>query len=153
MGGWGVFVCLILFVSLLVFVSVSGGLGRGWRAVFDSACRFSDCGILVGRVCFSQPGCRGHMRDRRFSGGVFRAPRMGSADCSFPQEKKVEIIAKPGSNLRSVLQENGVDLYTMKGKMMNCGGGGQCTYCKVRRPGLRARSARLQQKRSTHPSS
>jgi ferredoxin len=30
-----------------------------------------------------------------------------------------------------VLQENGVDLYTTKGKMMNCGGGGQCTYCKV----------------------
>ncbi len=42
-----------------------------------------------------------------------------------------EIIASGGANLRVKAVENGIDLYTLMGKMMNCGGYGQCGTCVV----------------------
>jgi ferredoxin len=42
------------------------------------------------------------------------------------------IQAKVGDNLRSVLLDQGVDLYRgFSKKLGNCGGGGQCTFCAV----------------------
>jgi ferredoxin len=42
-----------------------------------------------------------------------------------------EVIAADGANLRLKAMENRVDLYTFSGKMMNCGGYGQCGTCIV----------------------
>jgi ferredoxin len=48
----------------------------------------------------------------------------------FVKEDK-EVIAADGANLRFKAIENGVDIYTLMGKMMNCGGYGQCGTCIV----------------------
>lgn len=48
----------------------------------------------------------------------------------FVKEDK-EVIAADGANLRFKAIENGVDIYTLMGKMMNCGGYGQCGTCVV----------------------
>lgn len=48
----------------------------------------------------------------------------------FVSENK-EIIAADGANLRMKALENQIDLYTFTGKMMNCGGYGQCGTCIV----------------------
>lgn len=48
----------------------------------------------------------------------------------FIKENK-EVFAADGANLRSKALENGVDLYTFVGKMMTCGGYGQCGTCVV----------------------
>ena len=48
----------------------------------------------------------------------------------FLDENK-EIIAADGANLRLKALENRIDLYTFMGKMMNCGGYGQCGTCVV----------------------
>jgi ferredoxin len=53
-----------------------------------------------------------------------------SANIKFVKENK-EAIASPGANLRFKALENGIDLYTFVGKMMNCGGYGQCGTCLV----------------------
>lgn len=42
-----------------------------------------------------------------------------------------EIVAAHGANLRLKALEAGVDLYTLKGKLFNCGGYGQCGTCIV----------------------
>jgi ferredoxin len=42
-----------------------------------------------------------------------------------------EVIAAQGANLRFKALENGIDIYTFMGKMMNCGGYGQCGTCVV----------------------
>jgi len=42
-----------------------------------------------------------------------------------------EVIAADGANLRLKAIENRIDLYTFMGKMMNCGGYGQCGTCVV----------------------
>lgn len=42
-----------------------------------------------------------------------------------------EVIAAQGANLRFKALENGIDIYTLMGKMMNCGGYGQCGTCIV----------------------
>jgi len=46
-------------------------------------------------------------------------------------KEKQEVIAADGANLRLKAMENRVDLYTFSGKMMNCGGYGQCGTCIV----------------------
>ncbi len=46
-------------------------------------------------------------------------------------EENQEVIAANGANLRLKALESGVDLYTFTGKMMNCGGYGQCGTCIV----------------------
>ncbi len=46
-------------------------------------------------------------------------------------EEDKEVVAADGANLRFKAMENGIDLYTLFGKMMNCGGYGQCGTCVV----------------------
>lgn len=48
----------------------------------------------------------------------------------FVKENK-DIVVADGANLRLKAIENGIDLYTLMGKMMNCGGYGQCGTCVV----------------------
>ena len=52
------------------------------------------------------------------------------ANIKFVKEN-IEAIAADGANLRIKAMENGIDLYSWKGKMMNCGGYGQCSTCIV----------------------
>jgi ferredoxin len=52
------------------------------------------------------------------------------ASINFIKEGK-EVTAAAGANLRQKAIENGVDIYTFKGKLMNCGGIGQCATCVV----------------------
>lgn len=52
------------------------------------------------------------------------------ANIKFVEEDR-EVIAADGANLRFKALENGVDIYTLMGKMMNCGGYGQCGTCIV----------------------
>lgn len=49
---------------------------------------------------------------------------------NFIKENK-EVVAANGANLREKALQNGIDLYTLKGKLMNCGGYGQCGTCVV----------------------
>lgn len=42
-----------------------------------------------------------------------------------------EVVVAQGANLRLKALENQIDLYTLVGKMMNCGGYGQCGTCIV----------------------
>jgi ferredoxin len=42
-----------------------------------------------------------------------------------------EVNVANGGNLRVKAIENGVDIYTLFGKMTNCGGAGQCATCVV----------------------
>ena len=53
-----------------------------------------------------------------------------SASIKFVNERK-EVMAADGANLRFKALENGIDIYTFSGKMMNCGGYGQCGTCVV----------------------
>jgi len=46
-------------------------------------------------------------------------------------EEGKEVVAADGANLRYKAMENGIDIYTLVGKMMNCGGYGQCGTCVV----------------------
>lgn len=48
----------------------------------------------------------------------------------FKKENK-EVVAANGANLREKALQNGIDLYTLRGKLMNCGGYGQCGTCIV----------------------
>ena len=52
------------------------------------------------------------------------------ANIKFVKENQ-EVIAADGANLRLKALENRIDLYTFSGKMMNCGGYGQCGTCIV----------------------
>ncbi len=52
------------------------------------------------------------------------------ANIKFVKENQ-EVIAADGANLRIKALENGIDIYTLYGKMMNCGGYGQCGTCIV----------------------
>jgi len=42
-----------------------------------------------------------------------------------------EVVVADGANLRLKALENNIDLYTLVGKMTNCGGYGQCGTCIV----------------------
>lgn len=57
-------------------------------------------------------------------------PQTVISTVKFVKEDK-EIVVAPGVNLRQKALENGVDIYTLKGKLMNCGGYGQCGTCVV----------------------
>lgn len=46
-------------------------------------------------------------------------------------EEGKEVVAADGANLRYKAMENDIDIYTFVGKMMNCGGYGQCGTCVV----------------------
>jgi len=49
---------------------------------------------------------------------------------TFLKENREAIVAD-GANLRLKALENNIDLYTLVGKMTNCGGYGQCGTCIV----------------------
>ncbi len=49
---------------------------------------------------------------------------------NFVNEDKSVTVAE-GTNLRRAALENGIDLYKLVAKMMNCGGAGQCGTCVV----------------------
>lgn len=49
---------------------------------------------------------------------------------NFTKENK-EVVAANGANLRLVAMQNNIDIYKVWGKMMNCGGYGQCGTCVV----------------------
>ena len=49
---------------------------------------------------------------------------------TFVKEKK-EVVFAIGANLREKAVQNQVDIYTLKGKLVNCGGYGQCGTCKA----------------------
>ncbi|BAZ06660.1 2Fe-2S iron-sulfur cluster-binding protein [Calothrix sp. NIES-3974] len=49
---------------------------------------------------------------------------------NFIKENK-EIVAANGANLRLAAMQNNIDIYKVWGKMMNCGGYGQCGTCIV----------------------
>jgi ferredoxin len=53
-----------------------------------------------------------------------------SPGIKFVKENSEAIVAD-GANLRLKALENHIDLYTLTGKMMNCGGYGQCGTCIV----------------------
>lgn len=58
-------------------------------------------------------------------------PQPQSFPCiKFVKENK-EVFAADGANLRLKALENQIDIYTLVGKMMNCGGYGQCGTCIV----------------------
>lgn len=35
------------------------------------------------------------------------------------------------TDLRQAMLSNGIDVYTLSGKLLNCGGGGQCGTCLI----------------------
>jgi ferredoxin len=49
---------------------------------------------------------------------------------TFVKENK-EVIVAIGANLREKAIQNKIDIYTLKGKLTNCGGYGQCGTCIV----------------------
>ncbi len=49
---------------------------------------------------------------------------------NFVKENK-EIIAADGANLRLKAVQNSIDIYTLVGKLTNCGGNGQCGTCII----------------------
>ena len=49
---------------------------------------------------------------------------------TFIKENK-ETFAADGANLREKALQNNIDIYTLKGKLTNCGGYGQCGTCIV----------------------
>lgn len=57
-------------------------------------------------------------------------PKPTMSSIKFLNEDK-EVVCASGANLRFKALENGIDLYTFMGKMMNCGGYGQCGTCVV----------------------
>lgn len=57
-------------------------------------------------------------------------PSQASPCIKFVKEE-LEVVAADGANLRLRALENRVDIYTFYGKMMNCGGYGQCGTCIV----------------------
>lgn len=53
-----------------------------------------------------------------------------AASIKFVKENR-EVPVANGANLREKVLQNGIELYTIMGKMMNCGGYGQCGTCIV----------------------
>ena len=52
------------------------------------------------------------------------------ANILFVKENQ-EVFVSDGANLREKALQNSIDLYTLKGKLVNCGGYGQCGTCIV----------------------
>jgi len=45
--------------------------------------------------------------------------------------KTTEVEVSTDQDMRSALQAAGIDVYTLRGKLTNCGGGASCGTCKV----------------------
>ncbi|MEM9771390.1 MAG: 2Fe-2S iron-sulfur cluster-binding protein [Cyanobacteria bacterium P01_D01_bin.73] len=56
---------------------------------------------------------------------------MSSIDFVVDGDKTVSVVTAQGANLREKAVANQVDIYKLMGKMMNCGGYGQCGLCSV----------------------
>ncbi|MGD1852377.1 MAG: 2Fe-2S iron-sulfur cluster-binding protein [Cyanophyceae cyanobacterium] len=56
---------------------------------------------------------------------------MSGIDFVMDNDKTISVVAAQGANLRVKAIENQVDIYKFMGKMMNCGGYGQCGLCLV----------------------
>ena len=52
------------------------------------------------------------------------------ANIKFVKENQ-EVVAADGANLREKALQNKIDIYKLKGKLLNCGGYGQCGTCIV----------------------
>ena len=52
------------------------------------------------------------------------------ANITFVKENQ-EVVAADGANLREKALQNSIDIYRLKGKLLNCGGYGQCGTCIV----------------------
>lgn len=52
------------------------------------------------------------------------------ANITFVKENQT-VVAADGANLREKAIQNKIDLYTLRGKLTNCGGYGQCATCIV----------------------
>ncbi|WP_330205108.1 2Fe-2S iron-sulfur cluster-binding protein [Cyanobacterium sp. DS4] len=48
----------------------------------------------------------------------------------FVKENK-DVVAADGANLREKALQNNIDIYKWRGKLINCGGYGQCATCVV----------------------
>jgi ferredoxin len=46
-------------------------------------------------------------------------------------KEDLELVVADGANLRLKALEAGIDIYTLKGKLLNCGGYGQCGTCII----------------------
>lgn len=46
-------------------------------------------------------------------------------------KEDLEVVVADGANLRLKALEAGIDIYTLKGKLLNCGGYGQCGTCII----------------------
>lgn len=73
-------------------------------------------------------------------GRTARAPATGWGVSSPPKTYEVTVVQKNksvvievdgGTDLRTAMLSNGVDVYTLGGKFRNCGGGGQCGTCLI----------------------
>ena len=49
---------------------------------------------------------------------------------TFSNEDKT-VFASDGANLREKAIQNSIDIYKLRGKLMNCGGYGQCATCII----------------------
>lgn len=58
-------------------------------------------------------------------------PQRKASPCIKFVKEDQEVVAADGANLRLKALENRIDIYTLYGKMMNCGGYGQCGTCIV----------------------
>jgi len=65
--------------------------------------------------------------------GVYGAPTTPQTyEVKVIQSNKCTVIqVDRDTNLRKALLDNKVDVYTLKGKLTNCGGGGQCGTCLI----------------------
>jgi ferredoxin len=52
-------------------------------------------------------------------------------DVVYPNGKTVQVKCLKGQSLRTVLLDNKIEVYDLKGKLSNCGGGGICATCVV----------------------
>ena len=52
------------------------------------------------------------------------------ANITFVKENQ-EVVAADGANLREKALQNSISIYKLKGKLLNCGGYGQCGTCIV----------------------
>ena len=79
-------------------------------------------------VTIAKGECKPFVGVERFDSGEKRSKSM--ATITFVNENRKAIVAG-NSNLRQKALENKIDLYTFTGKLMNCGGNGQCGTCIV----------------------
>lgn len=61
---------------------------------------------------------------------VYKGPAT-AVSVRMPDGKSIKISCLKGQQLREVLQGSGIEVYSGKSKLTNCGGGGVCGTCAV----------------------